>query len=357
MKGNLFGTARAKKAAIRYNHPSRSVRLILVAGEYGASTTALYLAELLRENNQPAAVFTPRGSYINRETYADRYDASADAVQRAISQSKKRCQVVVMVVTPAVVRSQVLDTLQVDTVVATSDGDIAHAILDLPTAYAVVPEGMSTEGLAIAPHQKISFGDSELAEAYIRNVVLYRKGTEVELTIDHQTNLTLSTYLLGRANSYNVAAAVATGYLLGLDITTFEEAIAHIEQVRGNLEEIPTEQVYRIYVDGASTERSAELVSASLKQLAKRRLLIACDESFSNDTLDILSQRADHVTVVKGEETNGRYHADNAKQAVELSLRSAKTDDTVLLLGPIFSAEADHTETVGEQLVREVLAA
>lgn len=356
MKGNFLGTARAKKAAIRYNHPSRSIRLVLIAGEYGASTTALYLAELLRENDQPTAVFTPRGSYINREAYSDRYDASADAIQRAITRSKKRCQVVVMAVTPAVVRSQVLETLQVETVVATTDGELAQAVLELPTVHAVIPEGMSTEGLAIAPHQKISFGDSELAEAYVRNVVLYRKGTEVELTIDHQTNLTLSTYLLGRANAYNVAAAVATGYLLGLDITTFEEAIAHIEQVRGNLEELPTEQPYRVYVDSAPTERSADLVSASVKQLAKRRLLVACDDSFSNETLDVLSQRADHVTVVKGEETNGRYHANDNKHAVELSLRSAKKDDAVLLLGPSFGAEAEHTETVGEQLVREVLA-
>lgn len=357
MKHDIFGKARAKKAALRYNHPSHNVKLILVVGEYGARTTALYLAELLRENDQPTAAFTDRASHIDGETYTERYDASADAIQRAISRSKKRASTVVMAVTPAFLRSRVLETLQIEMIVAISDCESSREVLEQLASYVVVPEGMPTESIAIAPHQKISFGDSELAEAYLRNTVLYRQGTEVEVTIDHQTNLTLSTYLLGRANAYDVAAAVAAGYLLGLDISRFEEGIARLESVPGNLEKIASDQVYTIYVDGAPTSRSADLVSASLKQLARRRLLIACDESFDEDTLDTLSTRADHVTVAGGKEEKGRYHADNTKHAVELTLRSAKKDDVVLLLGPHYANEADDGRSVGEALVTEVLGA
>ncbi len=292
MKRDFFGKARAKKAALRYNHPSRNVRLILVVGEYGATTTALYIGELLRENAQTAAVFTDRTSHIDGEPYPERYDASAEAVQRAISKSKKRAETVVMAVTPAILRSCVLETLQVEMMVVTSEGELSKQVMETPSAYVVIPEGMATEGLAIAPHQKISFGDSELAEAYLRNVVLYRKGTEIEVTIDHQTNLTLSTYLLGKANAYNVAAAVAAGYLLGLDISKFQEGIARLETVRGNLEQLPLNEPYSLYVDGAPSSRSADLVTASLKQIAKRRLLIACDDSFDSDTLDMLSTQS-----------------------------------------------------------------
>ncbi|HTK39890.1 MAG TPA: hypothetical protein VL362_03420, partial [Patescibacteria group bacterium] len=283
MNRDFFGKARAKKAALRYSHPSRMVRLILVVGEYGASTTALYLAELLRETGQGVAVFTDRNSHINGEPYSERYDASAEAVQRAIAKSKKSADTVIMAVTPAFHRSCVLDSLQIEMTVITSDCDLCRTVMQAPAAYMVVPEGMSTEGTAIAPHQKISFGESELAEAYLRNAVLYRGGTEVELTIDHQTNLTLSTYLLGRANAYNVAAAVAAGYLLGLDIAKFEEGIARLEGVKGNLQKLSVDQPYHVYADGAPSQRSADLVSASLKQLTKRRLLIACDDSFSNE--------------------------------------------------------------------------
>lgn len=357
MKRDFFGKARAKKAALRYNHPSHNVKLILVVGDYGARTTALYLAELLRENDRPTAAFADSASHIDGQTYDERYDASADAIQRAISRAKKSAQTVVMAVTPAFIRSGVLETLQIEMIVATTDGEISKDALEHPTSFIVLPDSMSAESIAIAPHQKISFGDSELAEAYLRNTVLYRKGTEVEVTIDHQTNLTLSTYLLGRANAYNVAAAVAAGYLLGLDISRFQEGIARLESVPGNLERIESGRAYEILVDGAPSSMSADLVSASLKQLARRRLLIACDESFDDETLDMLSTRADHVTVAKGKEVNGRYRADDIKQAVELTLRSAKKDDLVLLLGPHFANESEDGRTAGEVLVREVLSA
>lgn len=357
MKRDFFGKARAKKAALRYNHPSHNVKLILVVGDYGARTTALYLAELLRENDQPTAAFTDRASHINGQTYEQRYDASADAIQRAISRAKKNASTVVMAVTPAFLRSSVLETLQIELIVATTDGEMSREVLEQPTSYVVLPEGMPSDTITIAPHQKISFGDSELAEAYLRNTVLYRKGTEVEVTIDHQTNMTLSTYLLGRPNAYNVAAAVASGYLLGLDISRFEEGIARLESVPGNLEQIETDRPYDIYVDGAPAARSADLVSASLKQLARRRLLIACDDSFDDETLDMLSTRADRVTVAKGKEVNGRYHADDIKQAVKLTLRSAKKDDLVLLLGPHFASESEDGRTAGEVLVLEVQSA
>lgn len=357
MRGDIFGKARAKKAALRHNHPSRNVRLVLIAGDYGATTTALYFGELLREAGETVAVFTSRTSHINGESYAHAYDASADAIQRAISKSRKSATTVIMAATPALLRSHALETLQCEMTILTSDGELAREIAEHPAAFVVLPETMSSESLNVSPHQMISFGDSELAEARVRNVVLYRRGTEVEMTIDHQTNLTLSTHLLGRANAYNIAAAVAGSYLLGIDIGTFQEGTARLEHVTGNLEQIEIDQPYSVYVDAATQQLSADLVSSSMKQLSRRRLLIACDDSFDNDTLELLGQRADHVTVAGGEEIHGRYHADDHKHAVELTLRSAKKDDTVLLLGTHFTATPDGSMTIGEKLVREVLSA
>lgn len=329
--------------------------MILVTGSHGVSTTALYLGELLRENGESTAVFTPRQSHIHGHSYEPTYDASADAVQRAIAKAKKHTSTVVMAVTPNVLRSHVLETLQCDMVVLTSPGELTDAVAALPSTFVVAPQGFATDALQVSPHQLITFGEDELAEARIRNVVLYRRGTEVEMTIDHQTNMTLSTYLLGRANAYNIAAAVAAAYLLSYDVSSFTEGIARLERVSGNLERIETDQAYSVYVDGAPTARAADLVSSSMKQIAKRRLLIACDQSFSEETLDILSARADRVTVAKGEEIAGRYHADDTRQAVEHTLRSAKKDDIVLLLGPSFATINDQT-TAGEAMVRGALS-
>lgn len=356
MKRSIFGAARAKKAAIRYNHPSRGVKLILVSGEYGLSTTALYLAGLLRQNGSKVAVFSDRVSEIESKSYSEQYDASADAVQRAIGKAKKTCDYVIMCTTEGFARSRALDTLHCEMCILTSDSDFAREVAEHPATYAVFPDTMSPESLSMSPHQLISYGDGNLAEARIRNVVLYKGGSEVEMTIDHQTTTTLSTYLLGRANAYNVAAAVAAAYLLGRDVSTFEEGIACLDGVTGNLEEIEVDQAYRVYVDGATNEHSVDLVSASMKQLAKRRLLIACDESFSDGSLDLLSERADRLTIVGGDDRKGRYGASSPKDAVETTLRAAKKDDVVLLFGPYYSVE-EESRTRGESFVREVIDA
>ena len=356
MSVSIINKARSRKAALRYNHPSRNIRMILVGGNYGATATALYLCEVLREGGDKVAVFTDRRSQIEGEAYEERYDTSAETVQRAISHSRKRARTVIMEVTDAVIASHVLASLQCDMTIVTSDGDRASATLDVPSAYTVVPESVSVESLSVAPHQLISFGDSALAEARVGEVTLYRGGTEITVTIDHQTTLSLSTYLLGRANAYSVAAAVAASYLLGISIDDFAEGIARLESVQANFEELDLGQVYRVYVDQAADERSIDLISASAKQLAKRRLLVVCDTSIPTAALDMLGKRADRVTVVEGEETDGRYHADNGKHAIELTFRAAKKDDSVLILGPQYASQLDNT-TVAEMLSREVLEA
>ena len=50
---------------IRHGHPSRALRVIAVAGEYGASTTALLIGEILEEARWPTMVLTPVKSHLS----------------------------------------------------------------------------------------------------------------------------------------------------------------------------------------------------------------------------------------------------------------------------------------------------
>ncbi|PID29107.1 hypothetical protein CR983_04325 [Candidatus Saccharibacteria bacterium] len=337
MKPRFFGKARARKASLRYNHPSRGVRLILVAGEYGKTTTARYLAEVLRESGEKVAVFTNLGSDIEGSPYEAAYDTSADAIQCAIAKSRKSASTVIMEVTPAFERAQTFETLQVEMVIATDDSARVHTVMEHPTAYLVAPHTAHIKTRSIVPHQQITYGEESDAEAHIGAITLYRGGTEVEMTIDHQNNVMLSTYLLGKANAYNVAAAIAAAYLLGCDRDVFEEGIARLEHIPGNLERVSSSRPFQIHLDRAPHARSIDLISESCKQLAKRRLLAACDSSIDEDSLVLLSDRCDRVTATTGNETHGRYVASSADEAAELTLRAARKDDMVLLLGPAFT--------------------
>lgn len=327
----------SRTAAIRWRHPSRNVRLVLVGGDYGKTTTVQLLAGILREAHVPIAVFTNQGSVTPDGTYEPAYDSGAGAVQQAIARSRKAgASIVIMEVTKPFLQSGVLDHLQCELMLITDDSEVSHTLLTTPSASVVVPHYVSTESYSIAAHQMLTYGDDPLAEAHIASYKLYRKGTEVDLVIDHQTNLPLATHLIGQANIYNVAAAAAGAYMLTVDTSLFADGIARLESVAGNMEYVEHEAPYSIVLDRALSERSVELVSQSARHIAKRRLLIACDTTVPHAALQPLGKLADRVTVVQGEETEGRYHAETVDDAIAVTLRGAKKDDLVLLLGGDF---------------------
>lgn len=352
MRRDLFRKVRAKKAAVRHKHPSKNVQLILVAGEYGKTTTARLLTEILRESGKKVAVFTNRGSWIEDQQYHKAYDEGADAVQRAIAASRKQgCDTVVMEVTGVFLRAKVLETLQVEMAIATSEGDSSQVVLAEPAAYAVVPSGYKNDDLSAAPHQMISFGDDEAAEMRIERYKLYRKGTEVDLKIDHHATHSLATQLLGKANVYNVAAAVAAAYVLGVNVDDLPEGVARLEGLPGNFQAISTDESYQVYVDGAIATRSVKLAVESSLELAKRRLLVATDEKFNHENLKLLKD-ASRSTVVGASEEGNIYTAASGVESAEHTLRAARKDDTVLLLGKDFAAiDSDLQHVAAEKML------
>ena len=88
----------------------------------------------------------------------------------------------------------------------------------------------------IASDQKMTYGKHEEAEAKIERVKLYRKGTEADLVIDHQTHLELATNLPGEYNVMNMSAAVTLAYLLGVKLQDIQEGMANLEIVPGRFE-------------------------------------------------------------------------------------------------------------------------
>lgn len=337
MKPSFLSKTANSVAAVRYRHPSRNVRLVLIGGSYGKTTTALLLAEIIREAGSRVAVFTNQTSSLPDGAYDGEYDASALSVQQAIAASRRAGAAVVIVeATERLLKTGVAGHLQCELILITDDSPASHSLLAHPSASVVVPHTVSTDAYSIAAHQMLTYGDNLAAEAHIASYKLYRRGTEVNLTIDHQTNLPLATHLIGRANVYNVAAAAAGAYMLSVDTSIFADGVARLEQVAGNMQYLPGDAPYSVLLDCPRTDLSVQLVSESARELAKRRLLIACDTSVPHSALQPLGKLADRVTVVDGEETEGRYHAASVDDALATTLRAAKKDDLVLLLGADF---------------------
>lgn len=355
MEHEVVGKLRARVAAWRYKNPGRSLKVIAVAGPYGKTTSSLILSEMLQEAGSSVMVLTNHGCFLNGEPVSHRYDASADALQHCLSVARKNeVGYVIIEVADSLVRSHVLPTLPLMMSVVTGDSPAAQALLAEPADYAVVPSGFDVAALGVAPHQAINFGDSDLAEAQIVKVTERRMGTEVDMVIDHQTKLSVATYLVGQANALNVAAAVSAAYVLAADTSTFEEGVARLERVAGNYDYIPAENTpYTVAVDGAVSEKSLELVLKSAAKLKKRRLLAVVDGSVSNEFYPLVKQLADRViTVGETAELPGVEQAADMKGALELAKRGAKKDDLVLLLGRDFAElTPDGATTRAHQMV------
>lgn len=346
------GKFKAKVAARRYRHPSKALRVIAIAGPYGKTTTAFLLSEILQEAGHSVLVLTNQGCKLNGEVLDERYDERAGSIQRLFSLGrKKKVDFAIMEVSQAVLDSHVLMTTTLEMSIITASSSEASALYEQPVAYTVVPSGVDMSVAGVAPHQAISFGEDDTAEARIKSTKLYRKGTEIELVIDHQTTLSLATFLIGRANSYNIAAAVAAAYVLGVSIESFEEGVARLEYVPGNFEYLPLDRLYSVVVDGAHDARSLELVVVDAKKLAKRRLLVVADETIPEQHYSVIKANSSAFTAVGAHDAPGINAASDIQTATEVVLRGAKQEDIVLFVGSDFAERKSEHLSNAQQLV------
>jgi len=156
---------------------------------------------------------------------------------------------------------------------------------------------------------------------------------------------------VGRANAYNVAAAVAAAYVLGVSIESFEEGIARLEYVPGNFEYLPLDRLYNVVVDSAHEAKSLELVVADAKKLAKRRLLVVADESVHETHYSSIKVNSSAFTAIGAHDAPGINAASDLQTATEVVLRGAKQEDTVLFIGSEYAERKSEHLSYAQQLV------
>ncbi len=344
MKRDFLAKFRARKAALRYGHPSRALSVILVTGVYGKTTTARLISELLRESGKRVASFTSEGAAIESIPYMPAYETGADSLQKALAAAKKQnCEIAVVEYTTELARHASIEDLAIEMIVATTEQGLSDILPEVSPNYLVVPSGFAAESAGIAAHQTVSFGIDELAEVRLETTKLFRHGLELTLVFDHHTKHELASYLVGRANALNVAAAIAAVYVLGIATEMFAEGLARLERVPGNYDYLETEASYAVVVDRAEQPESVGLIVDSARELTKRRLIVVCSEALSHDgAIDSVRAQSDRVIAIgRGNDKAGVEYATSEAEAVAVALRGARKGDTVLLLGASYGTETD----------------
>lgn len=347
-KSPLTHRMHARWASFRHGRPSEKLHVILVAGTAGKTTTCHLLGTLLREAGHTPLMLT---HHIKDSPWND-YATNISTLQKALSHATQMdYKYAIVEADDTFLPLLAGTTFTVGTLVALNDCLYTRDLMTLEPEFAVVPKGMPTNQLD--DHHTMTFGEQEGAEMQIVDTKLFRKGTEITLKVDHHNTLEVATHLVGRINARNVAAALATMYILSMDTASFADGIAELTDVPGNYSYITSDMPYTIAADRGYTDEAIQALLEDSKQLAKRRLIVATDIIPDDTTLQAYLDNCDRIIMTGGANHQRITTANSLEEAASLAYRGARQDDLVVFIGEQFiNEDADGMTIVSSELER-----
>lgn len=372
---------RVKLLTARYGNPAKHLRVLAVTGTNGKTTTVSFLNEILKEAGYKTAMFSTAEvemAGVKHVNDLNRTVALTGDLMRFYRDAKRaRVDFVLIEATSHALQQHKLSTTPIEMAIMTNltqdhldyhktmEGyaEAKSILFKMKPKYIVLNRDDSWfEYYDVFPagYQKITYGQSSEAEARIDNVKLYRKGTEVTMTIDHQTKLELATALPGEYNAYNLAAAVSAAYLLNVGIKDIVEGVANLEGIPGRFDRIEEGQPFDVIVDYAHTPDGYEKLLDTAKKITKNRVILVFGSCGDRDKAkrpimgEIAARKADRIFLTDEESYNedpqqirdqifaGIEQAGGAaktmeiadrKEAIKKALSVATKGDTVLITG------------------------
>jgi len=377
----VYRKGRVRLVSARYGNPARNLRVIAVTGTNGKTTTANYINEILKEAGCKTAMFSTAVIEVagNRRINDLNATVALTAQMQQFFRDAKKAKVdfVVLEITSHALHQHKLDGVPIEVAVMTNltqDHLDYHKTMEEYAAakgklFAGSPkfivlnrddEWFEFFDKYSASEQKITYGQNEEAEARIDHVKLYKKGSEATVVIDHQTRLDLATALPGTFNVYNMTAAAATAYLLGVRLHDIIEGAANLEGVPGRFERVVEGLGYDVIVDYAHTPDALEKLLEAAKSVTKNRVILVFGATGDRDKGKrpimggIAARLADRIVLTDEESYNEDPKAirdqvrkgiekagggakmtelADRREAIAKALGIAKKGDTVLITG------------------------
>ncbi len=344
----VYRRGRVQLVSAKYGNPARSLRVIAVTGTNGKTTTINYINEVLKEAGLKTAMFSTAVIEVAGKRQINDLNATVATTQRMQEffrdAKKAKVDYVVLEVTSHSLDQHKLATVPIEVAVMTNltqDHLDYHKTMERYAEakgklFAKRPkfivlnrddEWFDFFNQFQASQQKITYGEHEEAEARINRTKLYKKGSEATVVIDHQTKLELATALPGRFNVYNMTAAAATMYLLGIKLKDIVEGIANLEGVPGRFERVVEGKGYDVIVDYAHTPDALQKLLEAAKAVTKNRVILVFGATGDRDKTkrpimgEIAAKYADRIMLTDEESYNEDPQAirDQVREGIERS--------------------------------------
>jgi len=403
----VYRKGRVKLISAQYGNPAKHLQVIAVTGTNGKTTTVNYLNEILKEAGYTTAMFSTAVIEVAGKRQLNDLNATVASTRRMQEffrdAKKMKVNYVVLEITSHALQQHKLDTVPIEAAIMTNltqDHLDYHKTMEQyarakSKLFAIEPKFIVLNrddawfdyfDQFQAGAQKITYGEHEEAEAKIDYVKLYKKGSEATIVIDHQTKLHLATALPGKFNVYNMTAAAAAAYLLGVKLNDIVEGVANLEGVPGRFERVVEGRGYDVIVDYAHTPDALEKLLDAAKSVTKNRVILVFgatgdrdkgkrpimgeiaakfadrifltdEESYNEDPQAIRDQVRDGIERANG--SGKMTEIADRRDAIAKALSIAKKDDTILITGmgheQFRIVNGEHLPWNDADVVREIL--
>ena len=290
-----YRKSRAKVVAARYGNPARDLRVIAVTGTNGKTTTVNFLNEILKEAGYRTAMFSTANIEIAGEQTVNDTNSTTSTVarlQKFFRDAKKAdVEFALIEATSHALDQYKFEGVPIEMAIMTNltqDHLDYHKTMENYAAAKAKLFEMNPNLVVLnaddewfdyfnnfaTESQKITYGEGESADVKIEKFKLYKKGSEANLRIDNNVELEIATNLPGEFNIYNMTAAAAGAYLLGISLKDIQEGIANLEGVSGRFQYATSDLPFEVVVDYAHTPDALEKLLQTSKKITKNRTIL-----------------------------------------------------------------------------------
>ena len=403
-----YRKSRAKIISARFGNPARDLRIIAVTGTNGKTTTVNFLNEILKEAGYRTAMFSTANIEIaGEQTVNDTNSTTATVarLQKFFRDAKKAdVEFALIEATSHALDQYKFEGVPIEMAIMTNltqDHLDYHKTMENYAAAKAKLFEMNPNFVVLnaddewfdyfnnfaTESQKITYGEGESADVKIEKFKLYKKGSEANLRIDNNVKLEIATNLPGEFNIYNMTAAAAGAYLLGISLKDIQEGIANLEGVSGRFEYATPGLPFDTIVDYAHTPDALEKLLKSAKEISKNRTILvfgACgdrdrekrpimgkiaqdladriiitdEENYTEDATQIREEIISGISKKNDKLPANIQEIPDRKEAIRKALQIAGKGDIVLITGlghEVYRViDGEKTPWNDTQIVREI---